>query len=113
MAKKEVIEKLIIEDIEVGTGKTAEKGNKITVNYTGKFLDGDIFDSSVGRKPFVFFLGQGMVIKGWDEGFTGMKEGGKRTLKIPYTMAYGESGAGDVIPPFSDLVFDIELLKVG
>ncbi len=112
MATKELIEKLIIEDTEVGTGKTAEKGNKITVHYTGKFIDEDIFDSSVGKKPFVFFLGEGMVIKGWDVGFAGMKEGGKRTLKIPYTMAYGKNGAGDVIPPCSDLIFDIELLKV-
>lgn len=112
MATKESFDKLIIEDTRIGTGKEAKKGDTITVNYTGMFTDGDIFDSSIGKRPFVFVLGGGMVIKGWDLGFSGMKDGGKRTLKIPYDLAYGEEGAGNVIPPCSDLIFDIELLKV-
>lgn len=113
MKKTEPFKELIIEDIIVGKGKEAKKGDKVTVEYTGTFTDGDIFDSSKGRRPFSFVLGGGYVIQGWDEGVKGMKEGGTRTLKIPYTMAYGEAGAGDVIPPFSDLIFEVELVKVG
>ena len=112
MAKKESFDKLIIEDIIVGKGKEAKGGDRVTVNYTGTFIDGEKFDSSIGRRPFVFLLGEGMVIKGWDEGVVGMKEGGKRILKIPYTMGYGERGAGDVIPPRTDLIFEVELLEV-
>ena len=104
---------LIKEDTVVGTGKEATKGSKISVHYTGKLLDGTVFDSSVTRgTPFEFTLGAGMVIQGWDKGFDGMKEGGKRTLKIPSSMAYGAQGAGGVIKPNADLIFDVELLKV-
>lgn len=112
MAPKQSFDKLIIENTLVGKGKEAKKGDKVTVNYTGMFIDGDIFDSSLGKRPFSFVLGEGYVIKGWDEGVVGMKEGGKRTLKIPYDMAYGHVGAGGVIPPYSDLVFEVELLQV-
>jgi peptidylprolyl isomerase len=104
---------LIKEDTLVGTGKEAKSGDKITVHYTGKLLDGTVFDSSVTRgEPFEFTLGAGMVIEGWDKGFDGMKEGGKRTLKIPSAMAYGSRGAGGVIKPNADLLFDVELIKV-
>jgi FKBP-type peptidyl-prolyl cis-trans isomerase FkpA len=107
-------------DTVVGQGREAEPGFNVTVHYTGWLYDaskpdnkGQKFDSSVDRKePFVFFLGGGQVIQGWDEGFAGMKVGGKRTLIIPPHMGYGEYGAGGVIPPNATLVFDVELLGV-
>lgn len=107
-------------DTLVGQGREAEPGFNVTVHYTGWLYDaskpdnkGEKFDSSVDRKePFVFFLGGGQVIQGWDEGFAGMKVGGKRTLVIPPHMGYGEYGAGGVIPPNATLVFDVELLGV-
>lgn len=106
------IAELIKEDVVVGTGKEALEGDMLTVNYTGKFLDGKVFDTSVGKSPFQFRLGSGQVIQGWDQGFGGMKEGGKRILKVPYSLAYGESGYGP-IPAKSDLIFEVELIKVG
>ena len=113
MSDDKSFKELEMEDTVIGTGKEATNGNLISVHYTGMFLDGEIFDSSVKRgTPFEFVLGSGMVIEGWEKGFAGMKEGGKRTLRIPYTMAYGERGAGGVIPPFTDLVFKVELLEV-
>ncbi len=107
-------------DTLVGEGREAEPGFNVTVHYTGWLYDpsaqdgkGKKFDSSVDRKePFVFFLGGGQVIQGWDEGFAGMKIGGKRTLIIPSEMGYGARGAGGVIPPNADLIFDVELLGV-
>lgn len=107
-------------DTQVGTGREAEPGFNVTVHYTGWLYDpsaedkkGTKFDSSVDRgQPFNFFLGGGQVIQGWDEGFTGMKVGGKRTLIIPPEMGYGARGAGGVIPPNATLVFDVELLDV-
>jgi peptidylprolyl isomerase len=105
-------EQVKTEDLQVGTGKEAQNGNKLTVNYVGTLTDGTKFDSSYDRKePFTFTLGEGQVIKGWDEGLLGMKEGGKRRLTIPPSLAYGESGSGP-IPPNSTLIFEIELLKV-
>ena len=96
----------------VGTGDVAEAGNRVTVNYTGKFLDGKVFDSSVNRgEPFQFVLGAGQVIKGWDEGLVGMKVGGKRILIIPPTLGYGPNDYGP-IPGNSVLIFEVELLKV-
>ena len=93
---------LIIEDLQEGSGKTAEKGKRITVHYTGYLTDGRKFDSSLDRgTPFTLVLGAGQVIQGWDEGFGGMKEGGKRKLTIPPEMGYGARGAGGVIPPSS------------
>ena len=104
---------LVMEDIKVGDGKEAKKGTKIVVHYTGWLADGIKFDSSVDRgAPFEFALGAGMVIKGWEEGFAGMKVGGKRRLLIPAELAYGEKGAGEVIPPNSSLIFEVELLEV-
>lgn len=107
-------------DTTVGTGATAEAGQTVTVHYTGWLFDdaapdnkGKKFDSSVDRgKPFVFPLGAGRVIKGWDNGFEGMKIGGKRTLIIPPHMGYGTRGAGSAIPPNATLIFDVELLSV-
>ena len=104
---------LIITDLQQGTGKEAVKGKEITVHYTGMLEDGTVFDSSVTRKqPLTFTLGAGMVIAGWDQGFDGMQEGGKRKLTIPPHLAYGSRGAGGVIPPNATLIFDVELLQV-
>jgi len=108
---------LILEDKVVGTGVEAVSGRKITVNYTGALTDGTVFDSNVDPKfshvePFSFSLGAGEVIKGWDEGFAGMKVGGKRKLTIPPELGYGAYGAGSAIPPNATLVFDVELLAV-
>jgi len=105
---------LIIVDNVIGKGLEAEKFDILTVNYTGKLEDGTVFDSSKnpGRDPFRFTVGMGEVIRGWDEGFVGMKIGGTRTLTIPSEMGYGVRGAGDVIPPNATLIFEVELLEV-
>ena len=104
---------LVIEDLVVGTGDTAVSGKRVTVNYRGTFTDGRQFDSSYDRgQPFVFQLGGGQVIPGWDKGLVGMKVGGKRKLLIPAKLAYGSRGAGNVIPPNTPLVFEVELLEV-
>ena len=105
------------EDSVVGEGDEAKKGQSVTVHYTGwLFNDGEKgakFDSSLDRRdPFVFSLGAGMVIRGWDEGVAGMKVGGERTLIIPAELGYGARGAGGVIPPNATLQFDVKLLAV-
>ena len=103
---------LVIEDIEVGTGDTAEKGRMVSVHYTGWLTDGRKFDSSKDRNdPFAFPLGAGHVIRGWDEGVQGMQVGGKRKLWVPAHLGYGERQVGS-ISPNSNLVFEIELLEV-
>lgn len=106
---------LQFEDTVVGTGTEAKPGVNVTVHYTGWLFEngeqGEKFDSSKDRgEPFIFPLGSGMVIKGWDEGVQGMKEGGQRTLIIPASLGYGTRGAGGVIPPNATLKFDVELL---
>ena len=105
---------LIIEDITVGSGTEASAGQDVTVHYTGWLTSGEKFDSSKDRNdPFVFPLGGGRVIRGWDEGVQGMKIGGKRKLTIPPDLGYGAHGAGCVIPPNATLVFEVELLATG
>jgi len=100
-------------EVEAGTGVQAEAGKTVSVHYTGKFQDGKVFDSSVSRgEPIAFPLGAGRVIKGWDEGIALMKAGGKAQLVIPPELAYGERGAGGVIPLNATLVFDVELVSV-
>jgi FKBP-type peptidyl-prolyl cis-trans isomerase len=103
-------------DVVVGTGAEATPGSTVHVLYTGMLPDGKVFDSTAnrGNAPFSFALGAGMVIKGWDLGVAGMKEGGKRRLIIPADMAYGAGGVPQAgIPGGATLIFDVELLKVG
>ncbi len=103
---------LQIEDVKVGTGAAAQNGNVVTVHYTGTLVNGTKFDSSVDRgQPFSFTLGAGQVIQGWEEGLLGMKVGGKRKLRIPPDMAYGDRALGP-IPANSTLIFEVELLGV-
>ena len=107
-------------DVVEGTGETARAGDEVSVHYTGWLYDetaadrrGAKFDSSVDRgQPFVFMLGAGRVIRGWDEGVAGMRVGGKRELLIPADLGYGVKGAGGVIPPGASLVFEVELLDI-
>ncbi|MCB0338228.1 MAG: FKBP-type peptidyl-prolyl cis-trans isomerase [Bdellovibrionales bacterium] len=118
MAEKVTTESgLSYEDHNVGNGAEATPGSNVSVHYTGWLNQngekGTKFDSSVDRgAPFSFPLGAGRVIRGWDEGVAGMKIGGKRTLYIPSSLGYGAHGAGGVIPPNADLIFDVELLGV-
>ena len=100
-------------DIKVGTGQAANDGDHVKVHYTGWFTDGKKFDSSVdANQPYSFTVGKGEVIKGWDEGVTGMKVGGKRQLRIPPALAYGDAGYKNIIPPNATLIFDVQLLAV-
>lgn len=102
-----------IEDKQVGTGPEAKAGDTLTVHYRGTLADGKQFDSSYDRnQPFMFTLGAGQVIKGWDLGVAGMKAGGKRKLTIPPELGYGAQGVPPVIPPNATLIFDIELLNI-
>ena len=108
---------LQFEDTVVGSGVEAKPGSNVTVHYTGWLYEngaqGAKFDSSKDRdEPFIFPLGGGMVIKGWDEGVQGMKVGGTRMLVLPPELGYGAYGAGGVIPPHATLLFEVELLAV-
>ncbi len=110
---QENVTELKIDDLIVGTGDEAVAGKDISVHYTGTLVDGTKFDSSKDRgEPFEFTLGAGQVIKGWDQGFAGMKVGGKRRLVIPSSLGYGEQGAAGLIPPNATLIFEVELLGV-
>ena len=106
-----------ITTLKEGTGDMAKVGDTVAVNYTGMLADGTVFDSNVDSKfghvqPFVFVIGEGKVIKGWDIGVAGMKVGEQRTLEIQPEFAYGASGAGGVIPPNATLTFTVELLGI-
>lgn len=109
----EEVKELKIEDIEKGKGKQASAGAELTVHYVGTLTSGTKFDSSLDRnEPFVFTLGEGKVIKGWEQGLIGMKVGGKRKLTIPSELGYGEQGAPPVIGPNETLIFEVELLGI-
>jgi FKBP-type peptidyl-prolyl cis-trans isomerase FkpA len=120
VATDDQVSALEVTDLVVGQGAEATTGSRVTVHYTGWRYDhaqpekkGTTFDSSrKGGQPFSFVLGQKQVITGWDQGVTGMKVGGQRRLVIPAALAYGDRGAGGVIPPGATLVFDVELLGV-
>ncbi len=96
---------------EQGTGNPPQQGATVSVHYSGFLTNGDMFDSSVQRNnPFMFMLGMGQVIQGWDEGVALMREGERRTLIIPHTLGYGDAGSPPVIPPRATIIFDVELL---
>ena len=111
------VTELKVTDLLLGHGDVVAAGASVRVHYTGWLYDpaapdqkGAQFDSSVGHEPFVFQLGAGQVIRGWDLGVVGLRAGGKRRLLIPSALAYGERGAGGVIPPHAALLFEVELL---
>src|SRR5262249_30364598 len=104
---------LKVEDVVVGTGTECKSGDAVRVHYVGKLENGTVFDSSIDRgTPFTFILGEGKVIKGWEQGVAGMKVGGKRKLVIPPELGYGAAGSPPNIPPNATLYFDVELLNV-
>ena len=105
---------LVIDVQTEGQGRAAQQGDTVSVHYTGQLTDGTVFDSSYDRgEPIEFPVGVGMVIPGWDQALLGMREGTAARLSIPSDLAYGPYGAAGVIPPNADLIFDIELVKVG
>ncbi len=110
---KEIMDKLKIEDLKVGTGVEVKAGDKVKIHYTGTLENGKKFDSSLDRgQPFETQIGVGQVIKGWDMGVVGMKVGGKRKLVIPPELGYGDREIPGVIPANSTLIFDVELLSI-
>lgn len=104
--------KLVIKEVKGGSGPACKKGDTISVLYKGMFLNGFVFDSNQGKAPYDLQLGSGMVIKGFDQGLNGMKKGGKRLVTIPYELAYRVTGRPPVIPPYSTLVFELELAGI-
>ena len=104
---------LVVQDVVVGSGKTAESGDTLNAHYVGALENGTVFDNSYDRgQPLQFVLGSGQLIQGWELGLVGMKEGGKRRLVIPPELGYGARGAGQAIPPNATLLFEIELVSV-
>ncbi len=104
---------LKIEVTQEGEGVEAKNGDTVAVHYTGYLVNGQVFDSSIGRgEPIEFVLGTGGVIKGWDQGVLGMKVGEKRKLTIPSDLGYGSAGAGGSIPPNATLIFEVEMIKI-
>lgn len=104
---------LEVEDLVAGTGDPVESGDTVTVHYLGTLTDGTVFDASWRRgMPFTTTIGVGMVIPGWDQGIVGMREGGRRLLKIPSDLAYGERGSGAAIPPDTPLLFVVDLIRI-
>lgn len=117
MQNTQQIEGVKVTILTEGTGDVVKAGDTAVMNYTGKLMDGTTFDSNIDPKfahvqPFVFTIGAGQVIKGWDVGIAGMKVGEKRNLIIDPAFAYGEAGAGGVIPPNATLSFDVELISI-
>ena len=106
--------RLETEDTKVGAGREAKAGDTVHVQYTGTLMNGTKFDSSYdhGGDPFKFTLGKGEVIKGWDQGVAGMKVGGRRKLRIPPDLGYGDKGSPPTIPPDAGLLFDVELVSI-
>ncbi len=103
-----------IEKLVTGKGRSPKNGEAVTVHYTGRFMDGKVFDSSVPRRePFTFVLGEGQVIAGWDIGVAKLVVGDKAKLTIPPHLAYGEMGYPGAIPPNATLIFEVELLSIG
>ena len=101
-----------IKDNKVGKGAVAKSGDTVTVDYTGRLMNGTKFDSSVGRQPFQFQIGAGQVIQGWEQGVPGMKVGGTRTLIIPPSLGYGDAGSPPMIPANATLKFEIKLISI-
>lgn len=108
----EVVDGLTYTETECGDGDEAAVGDTVSVHYTGMLEDGTEFDSSEGGQPFQFTIGAGQVIEGWEQGIPGMLVGGKRELTIGPELAYGEAGAGGVIPPNATLIFEVELVEI-
>jgi peptidylprolyl isomerase/FKBP-type peptidyl-prolyl cis-trans isomerase FkpA len=102
---------LVTDDVTVGTGAAAANGDTVTVNYTGTFLDGRVFDSSVGKAPLTFRIGAAQLIPGFEQGVVGMRVGGRRRVTIPPELAYGSAGR-DPIPPNTTIRFEIDLLSI-
>ncbi|MBO6576379.1 MAG: FKBP-type peptidyl-prolyl cis-trans isomerase [Rhodothermales bacterium] len=108
-----IVDDVIVDVVAEGVGVAAEAGRQVAVSYTGTFVDGQVFDSTeFSGQPFVFTLGTGQVIRGWDRGIIGMREGGVRRLVIPPHMAYGSVGVPGSIPPYTTLKFRVEMIKV-
>lgn len=110
--KGDILKDMTFEDKVVGDGEDAINNSKVKIEYTGKLIDGTVFDTSKGKKPLEFTLGAKMVVPGFEKGVLGMKVGGIRTVSIPPEMAYGKAGVPGVIPPNSTLIFEIELISV-